>query len=159
MKTPTYNHFVHQIYGLDRKAQAAVPAELAHLHGTAVLLVAASDGKLSVAELDYWIAYTIGLGTPPEVAEQWRSFNPSERDLTDVFRELRAYRDAAMVLYDAIKVASVDGYHDKERTAVRKAAAQLRIDGDTVQALEGLVQAEIGLRLARVALLTPGAVR
>ena len=57
------------------------------------------------------------------------------------------------MIYDAIKISSVDGYAAKEREAVSGAARIMGIDGATVALLEGLVEAERGLASIRAKLL------
>jgi hypothetical protein len=57
------------------------------------------------------------------------------------------------MLYDAIKIACVDGYAEKEKAAARKAADLLGIDRSVVTALEGLVLAEEALKQMRADLL------
>lgn len=54
------------------------------------------------------------------------------------------------LLYDAIKISSVDGYSDKERAKVERAAQILGVSLEHVRALEGLVAAENSVRDARL---------
>ena len=70
--------------------------------------------------------------------------------------DLGILRDSARILiYDAIRASSIDGYGAGEHEAVRQAAALLGIDESSVVAMEALVKEEEALKTRRIALLMP----
>jgi hypothetical protein len=64
-------------------------------------------------------------------------------------------KSARILVYDAIRVAAVDGYRPGEEKAVREVAALLGLDDAAVSAIEELVREEEKLRARRIAVLMP----
>ena len=60
-----------------------------------------------------------------------------------------------ILVYDAIRAASVDGYHAGEAAAVRRIAQALGIEVSAVEEIERLVDVERDLKQKRVHLLMP----
>lgn len=120
--------------------------------GKAVKLIIAADGNVSEAELAAFADLATMFGAT-EMFSQLVAFDPRSTTLEDCLRGLDNDALARRMIYDAIKISSVDGYAAQEREAVRSAARIMGIDGATVTLLEGLVEAERGLAGIRAALL------
>jgi len=131
-----------------------IPMEARLNFGKAVLVIAAGDGVLSDVELEYYLEMARAFGAPEQALAEYRKFDPHATKLEQLLDPKYAQM-ARHFVYDAIKVASADGYHEKEAEAVRKAAKILGIDEWTVASLEALIEAENGLKKTRHALLQP----
>lgn len=151
MATPRYNFLAHQNYGMDEKRQQELTPEDCELFARAVLTIAAADG-LSDAERTYFANHSRAMETPEEVIQKYLSYDTKSSSLEALLAPIRGKSPVPYLLYDAIKVASVDGYHDAERAKVREAAKTLGVSEEHVKALEGLVAAEGSVRDARLAL-------
>lgn len=122
----------------------------------AVMIISAADGQISETERDYFIGMVSAFGAPPPQIEELRKFDTKDARLEDyIGPELRPM--ARHFLYDAIRVSRIDGYHEKERAAVRKSARLIGIDESIVTAIEGLVEIEASVRDARVKFLSAAA--
>jgi tellurite resistance protein len=118
----------------------------------AVMILASADGEFSTAESEYFFAMMAGFGLPEGALALLREFDPTGEDATEFLRP--EYRSMARhFIYDAIKVCRVDGYHERERAAILRAAASLGVGEPTVVAIEGLIEVESSLRTARLSLL------
>ncbi len=151
-----YNpQYLIEVHGDPSKhASHEIPMKARLDFGKAVLVIAAADGVLSKTERDYFLEMSRGFGAPEPVLEEYRKFDPKSAKLDELLDP--EYRHLARhFVYDAIKVARADGYHEKEAEAVRKAAKILGIDDWTVSSIEALIEAEDGLRKARHTLLQP----
>ena len=120
--------------------------------GKAIKLIIAADGVLSDGELSAFADLATLFGAT-EVFPQLVAFDPRSTTLKDCLQGLDNDALSRRMIYDAIKISSVDGYASKEREAVSSAAQIMGIDGATVTLIEGLVEAERGLASIRARLL------
>ena len=120
--------------------------------GKAIKLIIAADGELSEGELSAFADLATMFGAT-ELFSQLVAFDPRSTTLKDCLQGLDNDALARRMIYDAIKISSVDGYAAREREAVNRAAQIMGIDGATVTLLEGLVEAERGLASIRARLL------
>lgn len=140
----------------DGRAPDQLPMETLLNFGYSVMIIAAADGTLSEAEREEFLGMMASFGVPPQGLDAFRAFDPEGKRLEDTLpKEHRSM--IRHFIYDAIKVARVDGYHEKEREAVRKAAALTGVSESVVIAIEGLIDIEDALRTARLKLLREGA--
>src|ERR1041384_4907978 len=97
--------------------------------GKAIKLIIAADGELSQGELAAFadLATMFGAG---ELFSQLVAFDPRSTTLKDCLKGLDDDALARRMIYDAIKISSVDGYAAKEREAV-SSAAQIRSEEHT----------------------------
>ena len=123
--------------------------------GKAIKLIIAADGEVSEGELSAFadLATMFGAIDAPELFSQFVAFDPRSTTLKDCLQGLDNDALSRRMIYDAIKISSVDGYAAKEREAVSRAAQIMGIDGATVTLIEGLVEAERGLASIRAKLL------
>lgn len=120
--------------------------------GKAIKLIIAADGEVSKRELAAFADLATMFGAT-EMFSQLVAFDPRSTTLKDCLQGLDNDALARRMIYDAIKISSVDGYAAKEREAVSRAAQIMGIDGATVTLIEGLVEAEQGLASIRAKLL------
>ena len=120
--------------------------------GKAIKLIIAADGVLSDGELSAFADLATLFGAT-EVFPQLVAFDPRSTTLKDCLQGLDNDALSRRMIYDAIKISSVDGYAAQEREAVTRAAQIMGIDGATVTLIEGLVEAERGLASIRAKLL------
>ena len=132
------------------------PPEVIDLYGRAILMVAAGDGEVSDDEWRYFEARGLAMGNSPEQIAKWKA-EFREADLEADVKKLAelAGANSYAFLYDGIKVASVDGYSEGERKAVRRAAEYCGISETTVARLENLCEMEEALKKLRTTLLFP----
>jgi hypothetical protein len=148
--TARYNFLAHQNYGFDDKRQADIPVPDRDRYAKAILAIAAADG-LSEKEREYFANLSHAMDMPEEMINHYLSADPKAESLSDLLAPLRGRNPVPYLLYDAIKVASVDGYAEKERLQVNRAAELLGVNKEHLTALEGLVSAENAVRTARLA--------
>lgn len=118
----------------------------------AIKLIIAADGEVSEGELSAFADLATMFGAT-ELFSQLVAFDPRSTTLKDCLQGLDSDALARRMIYDAIKISSVDGYAAPEREAVTRAAQIMGIDGATVTLIEGLVEAERGLASIRARLL------
>ncbi len=124
-----------------------VPQKYWKDYGFALLAIAGADGDVSDPELD-WL--TEELGSSLKVAESlidaWEDFEWEDADLEEIFESMNPNQIAnysKVLLYDAIRMSYADGdYSDEERESVAEAAGILKVNKETVLALEALVELE-----------------
>jgi hypothetical protein len=121
--------------------------------GKAIKLIIAADGEVSDGELAAFADLATLFGASEELFSQLIAFDPRSTTLQECLQGLGDDALARRMIYDAIKISSVDGYSAQEREAVRSAAQVMKIDGATVTLIEGLVEAERGLAGIRAKLL------
>lgn len=103
-----------------------------------VLAIVGADDKVSPAERATWEASARFWGLAEEEIKEASRLDVSKASIESlVTPQLRAA--AGMLLYDAVRIASVDGFHDKERQVTVKAARALGLEPTIVPAIEGLV--------------------
>jgi hypothetical protein len=151
--TTKYNFLAQQLYGMGQTQQQELSVQERDLYGKAILTIAAADG-LSQAEREYFVNLARGMDMPDDFAEQYANYDTKSATLEDLLGPLRGKltHPVPYLLYDAIKVSSVDGYSEKERSKVERAAEILGVSIEHVRALEGLVAAENSVRDARLGL-------
>lgn len=120
--------------------------------GKAIKLIIAADGEVSERELSAFADLATMFGAT-ELFSQLVAFDPRSTTLQECLQGLDNDVLARRMIYDAIKISSVDGYTAQEREAVSSAAQIMGIDGATVTLIEGLVEAERGLASIRAKLL------
>jgi hypothetical protein len=120
--------------------------------GKAIKLIIAADGVVSEGELSAFADLATMFGAT-ELFPQLVAFDPRSTTLKDCLQGLDNDALARRMIYDAIKISSVDGYAAQEREAVGRAAQIMGIDRATVTLIEGLVEAERGLAGIRAKLL------
>ena len=120
-----------------------------------LIITCGADGEISEPE---WAALTAlgqGYGLGPEALVALRGWDYRGARLEDFAPALKDARVARGIVYEAVRLASADAYHEKERAAVGQLAGLLEVDAGTVRAIEALVETEAGLRRTRLALLYP----
>ena len=120
--------------------------------GKAIKLIIAADGEVSEGELSAFADLATMFGAT-EMFPQLVAFDPRSTTLKECLQGLDNDALARRMIYDAIKISSVDGYATREREAVSRAAQIMGVDGATVTLIEGLVEAERGLAGIRAQLL------
>jgi hypothetical protein len=145
-------HFMEEVYG----AVYGIPNEVMEVYGRILLAIADGDGTVSPEELHYFNGRAKALGIPDDIVAKWKAEYPQANLEQDV-ATLRKYIQGPplSILYDAIKIASADGYADGEKKMVRRAAAACDVSEATVRQLENLVALEDAARALRVTLLFP----
>lgn len=118
----------------------------------AIKVIIAADGVASEQEMATFADLATLFGAE-ELFSHLVEFDPRTTTLKDCLEGLEDDALSRRMIYDAIKISSVDGYAAQEREAVSKAAQVMGIDGATVALLEGLVEAEMGLAAIRAKLL------
>jgi hypothetical protein len=151
--TAKYNFLAQQLYGMGQTQQEELSVQDRDLYGKAILTIAAADG-LSQTEREYFVNLARGMDMPDDFAEHYANYDTKSATLEDLLGPLRGKHTHPVpyLLYDAIKVSSVDGYSEKERAKVERAAQILGVSTEHVRALEGLVAAENSVRDARLGL-------
>lgn len=118
----------------------------------ALLIISGADGELSAAEWDVFVATRRLLGIPMELLSQFKTFDYRNGNLEESLKHIEGGEVA--LIYDAIKIASADGYADAERAMARKAAEILKINICAVVHLEYLVAQEYQTAASKKALFT-----
>jgi uncharacterized membrane protein YebE (DUF533 family) len=138
------------------KAPPQTDAEVVRNMALALVMTASGDGNLSEEERRWIKGYLSAKGYPSaviaEVSEMSASGIDSLRELMQVGILSKSGR---ILIYDAIRASSADGYTEGERAAVRRAAKTLGIDEETVAELEQLVVDEEAQKARRIRLLMP----
>ncbi len=130
--------------------------EAARRMAIALLSTANGDGEVSEAERTWALGYFAAKGYPGEVIDEARRLTAGDLDAIPALMELGVLRPSGRILlYDAIRVASADGYHPSEMRAVRTVARALGVPEATVAEIEALVAEEAALRTRRIELLMP----
>lgn len=123
------------------------PKDCRREYGYALLTIAGSDGEVSDPELE-WLTIECAeqVGISEEIIADWEEFDFEEADLDEIFETFNTRSFAnfnKLIIYDAIRMCSADGeYADDERDLVHRAAQMLKVNMDTVIAIEALVDLE-----------------
>jgi uncharacterized tellurite resistance protein B-like protein len=146
-------HMQEETYGAVHK----FPDEMATLYGHLILMIVAGDGEVSAEEWRYMVARGRAMGLSQAVIDSWQRFDYKHGDLEAAARQFYAMLGATgyAFIYDAVKVARADGYHEGERRATRRAAAAAGIPEFAVTQIENLVAAEDAIKALRVSLMYP----
>lgn len=121
----------------------------------ALLVIIGADGEISPAEVEALIGWGRALGASEGMVDELRGFDWQHTTLESLLSDFKDGVPARSMLYDAIVIASADGYHPHEQGAVHRAAQVLGVDNSVVRALEALCEAEANIRRARAALFAP----
>jgi tellurite resistance protein len=115
-------------------------------YGRALLIVVGADGTVSEAEWRCFIETAEALGMPltDDVLRQLRDFDFRNADIADFLRF--AGFSAQSLLYDAILIASVDGYAKEERAMAARFAQKLGVDTAVLAVIEAIVETEAVMR-------------
>lgn len=149
---PPYNQMSEEIYGMTAELQSLYTPEYRIAYYRSVLTIASADGELSERERAFLVGRMRAFGATEERIRAVLEFDAVNARIEDVVQPLAQFGPGVPMLYDAIKIASADGYHAKERESVERAAKVLGVPMDKVRAIEGVVQAEEGLRAVRLGL-------
>jgi hypothetical protein len=147
--------FYYEQFGFS-KAPPLTDSHVVRNMALALMLAASGDGTLSESERQWILGYFAVKGYPRHVIDEVAAM--AKRDLSRLphLMDLGILRDSGRILvYDAIRASSIDGYGAGEHEAVRQAAALLGIDEASVVAMEALVSDERALKQRRIALLMP----
>jgi hypothetical protein len=121
--------------------------------GIAVRKIVSADG-FSDKEKQFWKGIGEHIGSNEEMIKAvWAA----DIDNIKMAELLKGFSDTAArraMLYDAICIASVDGYSEKERALAAQAAEILGVDKGTLHSIEAMVEADNALRRARGALIS-----
>ncbi len=138
------------------KAPPQTDAEVVRNMALALVSAASGDGELSREESRWILGYFAAKGYPPAVIDEMSRMPGAGTAALPELMQVGILRNSGRILvYDAIRASSVDGYNDGERAAVRKAAGALGIDEASVAALEQLVADEQALKARRIKALMP----
>lgn len=138
------------------KAPPQTDAEVVRNMALALVTAASGDGKLSDNERRWILGYFAAKGYPPAVIDEMGTLEAANVDALPELMQLGILKKSARILvYDAIRAASVDNYSSGERASVRRAAFVLGIDEQTVVELEQLVADERALKARRIKALMP----
>ncbi len=124
-----------------------VPKESWKEYGFALLTIAGSDGDVSDPELE-WLTIDLAFANnvPEEIIAEWEEFEYENADLGEIFTSINVKSFAnynKLLLYDAIRMSYADDdYADEERERVYEAASLLKINAETVTAIESLIEME-----------------
>jgi tellurite resistance protein len=138
------------------KAPPQTDAEVVRNMALSLVSVASGDGELSREESQWILGYFAAKGYPLAVIEEMSRIPRAGIAALPELMQLGILRNSGRILvYDAIRASSVDGYTDGERAAVRSAARALGIDDASVAEFEQLVADEHALKVRRIKLLMP----
>jgi uncharacterized membrane protein YebE (DUF533 family) len=136
------------------KAPPETDAEVVRSMALALMTAAIGDGQLSDAERRWILGYMTAKGYPPAVIEEMSKMSVANMAALPELMQVGILRQSGRILvYDAIRAASVDGYKSGERAAVRRTAQLLGIDEKGVIELEQLVADEEALKPRRIKVL------
>lgn len=136
----------------------AKPPPEGDLRALASALATAANGDLKITpeERNWMVGYFAAKGYPAEVVRQTMATPPVDLEKLKELMGTGTLRMSGRILvYDAIRVAAVDGYGPGEARMVREVASALGVDEESVQAIEALVRDEEAMRARRIAVLMP----
>jgi tellurite resistance protein len=153
----TYTELVGSHVPRETERVSGIPGQLFLQIARAVKVVLAADGEVNGAELNVYLDTCRRFGAPNTMLDELRDFDPAGTTLEECFGSMDPDSiPARSLLYDAIRIAKADGSYDRsERAAVTRAATLLGLDGEWVEKITALVDAEEALTNLRVALLLP----
>lgn len=160
-KITAFDHMMNEQFGGAERAglPSPFPAGFAGNVGRVVLAVAAGDGNVSQRERDALIQIMRGYGASDAEVRQVRDFDP-KKEPADAMLQHAPRTILRAVLYDAIRVARVDGFADREREMARSTARKLGLDAGIVAGIEALIRVEDAVLESRRQLIrAPGTVR
>lgn len=141
LRVTATEHLVREYFG-DPAAfgMTKFPLTASYFEETArlVLAIVGADGKVSSTERAMWENSARFWGTPEAEIHKAGSIDVSKVTIESLM-SLPIRKAAGVFLYDAVRIASVDGFHEKERQVTIKAARAMGLDPTIVPAIEGLV--------------------
>ena len=138
------------------KAPPQTDNEVVRNMALALITAASGDGRLSDNERRWILGYFAAKGYPPAVIEEMSGMSKADVSALPELMQVGILRvSGRILLYDAIRAASVDAYTSGERAAVQNAARLLGMDAADVADLEQLVADEQALKTRRIKLLMP----
>lgn len=121
--------------------------------GKAILVVAGADGDLSDKEWSFFLGLARHFGASEGIIDEYLKFDHRGARLEDLL-DASTRPAARVILFDAVRTARVDGFHERERASARRAAQVLGLDAGVVSAIESQLALEDGVRNARITLLS-----
>ncbi len=123
-------------------------------YGYALLIIAGADGEVSKAEMDWLLSvHEKMLEAPGEVIEALSNYPIGQSSLEEVLPKIVfdvPLHYPRALIYDAIKMSYADSdFHSLERKAVSRAAEMLKIDLETAQTIEEIINMELAVNRAR----------
>lgn len=138
------------------KAPSITEPEVTRNMARSLLAAAAGDGTVSEAEREWIAGYCAAKGYAREVVAEIETAAPPTPSEVKELMQLGVLKASGRILvYDAIRAASVDGYRAGEAAAVRRIAQALGIEVSVVEDIERLVNVERDLKQKRIHLLMP----
>jgi len=128
-------------------------AERTMRYGKALMIILGADGQISDAEMSEFMKLGKLMGATEEALAEVRNFDFRKARLEEYLEGLKDDAHARRMLFDAIMIASADGYAAEERQSAAKAAKMLGVDSAVLVAIEGAVAMELALRDMRRRLL------
>lgn len=138
-----------------KKAPPLSNPEVVRNMARALVAAAGGDGDLSLAERTWISGYFAAKGYPAETLAEVEQAAAALEEIGQLMELGILKQSGRILIYDAVRAASVDGYSAGERTAVRRVAAALGIAEGEVASIEQLVADEQALKARRVATLMP----
>ncbi|NES21277.1 MAG: hypothetical protein F6K41_20680 [Symploca sp. SIO3E6] len=148
----TVSSFAKDEYGI-----SAAPVEAMLNYGYSLLVIAGGDGEVSEKEMEWLINHQTKFGAPEEVVASYKSFDYKNANLGELLSKIKCDVDSwsapPNLIYHGIYMSSADGvYAEAEKANVRKAAEILEVSGETLLAIESLVDMEKAVTSMRKAL-------
>jgi PAS domain S-box-containing protein len=138
------------------KAPSITEPEVTRNMARSLLAAAAGNGTVSESEREWIAGYCAAKGYAREIVAEIETATPPSAAEVKELMQLGVLRASARILvYDAIRAASVDGYNAGEVAAVRTIAQALGIEVSVVEEIERLVGVERDLKQKRIQLLMP----
>lgn len=146
---PTNEWFIRNHYGIDFNS----PVDEMKRYGMAMMAIVAADG---LSERERWVSTELGrhMGAPADMISNVLGADASKIDLAEVLRGFKDGTPARAMLYDAITIASADGFSDEERKFGKRVAKLLGIEDNVYDAILSLVEAEMALNRLKGSLLS-----
>ncbi len=146
---PTNEWFIRNHYGVDFNS----PVDEMQRYGTAMMAIVAADG---LSEKERWVAAELArhMGAPADMIAGIMGMDLSKINLAEVLRGFKDGTPARAMLYDAIMIASADGFSEEERKLAERIAKLLGIDTNVYHAILSLVEAETALNNMKGSLLS-----
>lgn len=115
----------------------------------AIKVVISVDGISKAEEMAMRAALNV-FHIPKDMQDEALAFDPTGVKVEDVLPQFeKGGTRARWLLYNAVLIASVDGFSDREREVFQRAGEALGVDPDTVAALEELVILEGSVKRLR----------
>lgn len=113
-----------------------------------VLTIVAADGRVSDRERSVFLGMMRSYGVSDEEIRAIGAFQPSAQ-MIEALVQQGAPPFLRSLVYDAIRVARVDGFHQKEREATERIVQKLGLERGLVGGIEALLRIEDAVANAR----------